>query len=446
MPDQLTGHDAFGDVDHVVLEAPAVRPARVVARDDAEPVALPDRRRRRDREVQPQLVGERLAGEVEVRRLQARAEHGHEIRAVGLLERPVLRVQLVQESRQRRARVVLLELLVLVRRRPVPLVLQLGRDQQLVDQRVAEPRDLDPPAPLRVAALLVGTRHAGALPVRRSPHTDHVRVVVEHRDRHLKRDRVHAVAGEEVLAAAGRPGPVADRDEIEDGADVAEERIVTLACEDGRAVRERVHTLLRQRVVVRSRPRADVVGRGHQPAADDRRAVSDHLRDRVALLCAAEEERRRAGLEAEVPADVRLPVAVAVDVDVVPRGRRERVPVRPRGWVLARNHVVDQRDRVRLVRAAEGVDVRLVGRRILRGERSLTVARGLRPGRPAAKRDDRSCGDERRGECGDEECSHLFISLSRRPLNGRHVAERSPGFGDRFDIRSGPNQNRPRDE
>ena len=40
-----------------------------------------------------------------------------------------------------------------------------------------------------------------------------------------------AVAGEEVLAAAGVAGALADRDEVEDRPDVAEERIVALAGE-----------------------------------------------------------------------------------------------------------------------------------------------------------------------------------------------------------------------
>ena len=72
------------------------------------------------------------------------------------------------------------------------------------------------------------------------------------------------VAREEVLAAAGGAGALADCDQVEDGADVGEERIVTLACEDGRAVGKRVDPLGREGVVVRGRPRADVVGRSQQ--------------------------------------------------------------------------------------------------------------------------------------------------------------------------------------
>ena len=82
---------------------------------------------------------------------------------------------------------------------------------------------------------------------------------------------MNRVAGEEVLAAAGGAGALADRDQVEDGADVGEERIVTLAGEDGRAVAERVDPLRREGVVVRSRPRPDVVGRRQQTVADDGR-------------------------------------------------------------------------------------------------------------------------------------------------------------------------------
>ena len=62
---------------------------------------------------------------------------------------------------------------------------------------------------------------------------------VDLRDRDLQRDRVDVVAGQEVLAAAHVPGRarLADRDQVEDRADVGVERIVTLAGEDAAAPR-----------------------------------------------------------------------------------------------------------------------------------------------------------------------------------------------------------------
>ena len=179
MVDQRPADSPLRDVDHVVLEPPAVRPAGEVVAEHAEPVALADRRRRRDRQVEPQLVGERRPGVVELRRLETRAEDCHEIGSVRLLERSELRIQLVQQRRERRSEVVLLELLVVRRRGGVPLVLQLRRDEQLVDQRVAETRHLHP-VRLPLALVDLETRPVGG-----GPHADHVRRVVEHRDGHL---------------------------------------------------------------------------------------------------------------------------------------------------------------------------------------------------------------------------------------------------------------------
>ena len=74
-------------------------------------------------------------------------------------------------------------------------------------------------------------------------HTPIVAVLrVEAGDRHLDRVAVDAVAGEEVLAAAGVARALADRDEIEDRADVAEERVVTLTGERHSATGDRVRS------------------------------------------------------------------------------------------------------------------------------------------------------------------------------------------------------------
>src|SRR5690348_5119677 len=94
-------------------------------------------------------------------------------------------------------------------------------------------------------------------------------------------------------------------------------------------------TLFRsERAVVRRRARPDVVRRRQQTCADDARLLADDLRHRVRLLRVAEEELARLVPEPELIRDVRVAVAVLVDVDVVPRGRAERVVVRPRGRIL----------------------------------------------------------------------------------------------------------------
>ena len=240
-------------------------------------------------EVQPDLVRTSVTREVEVRLLQPGQQHRDEIAAVRLLERAELRIQLVEQLRQDRARVVLLELLVLVRRGRVPLVLQLGRDQHLVDERVA--RAARPAATPSTSARNLRPRHFASVdlhdgPLTRRPDADDViRAVVELRQRHLQRDRVHGVAGEEVLAAAGCTGAVANRDEVEDRTDVAEEAVVTLTGEDLRAVVEIVDAGRGECAVVRRRPRPDVVGRRQQTAADDAGSAFPSTRVTVYACC-----------------------------------------------------------------------------------------------------------------------------------------------------------------
>ena len=74
-------------------------------------------------------------------------------------------------------------------------------------------------------------------------------------------------------------------------------------------------------MVVRRRAGPDVVGRRLAGRDDGLLAVTDDSGDRERLHRVAEEERARVPLEAEVVGDVRLPVTVAVEVDVVPGGR-----------------------------------------------------------------------------------------------------------------------------
>src|SRR2546422_591143 len=83
----------------------------------------------RARDVDPQLVREGVARKCPLR--DARAEDGDEVVAARLRDAEL--VQLVQHGGEDRGLVVLLELLVLGRRGPVPEVLQPGRDDDLVD-------------------------------------------------------------------------------------------------------------------------------------------------------------------------------------------------------------------------------------------------------------------------------------------------------------------------
>ena len=103
--------------------------------------------------------------------------------------------------------------------------------------------DLDPGA-LRARAARRPGRDLP--PVDGRPDADDAVLRLQARDRDLHPERVDAVAGEEVLAAAHVARALADRDEIEDRADVAEERIVPLAGERLAATRQaRRHTSLR---------------------------------------------------------------------------------------------------------------------------------------------------------------------------------------------------------
>src|SRR4029079_9751528 len=100
------------------------------------------------------------------------------------------------------------------------------------------------------------------------------------------------VAGQEVLAAAHVPGRprLADRDQVEDRADVAEERVVTLAGEDADAVLGDDRLLGGGLVVLDAdepvEARADVVDR--RLAGRERLAVEGR---RPRLLRVAEEVR-----------------------------------------------------------------------------------------------------------------------------------------------------------
>ena len=171
-----------------------------------------------------------------------------------------------------------------------------------------------------------------------------------------------------------------------------------------------------------------------QPGADDRRLVPDGLRDGVRLLRVAEEELRRQVLEPELVRDVRLAVAVLVDVDVVPGGRAERVVVRARRGILTGDPVGDDRCGVRLVGRHERVEVRVVGCRILRDERRLSVTRRRGRRRPAAAHNHGQRETRHGSRQEDASCKllHVFSPSSRRaaPIAvARHSREHEGRFG-----------------
>ena len=248
------------DVHHVVAEPPAVREPREVAVQDAEAVRVGGRR---DRRVQPKLVGRARPREVEGR--NARQQHRDEVVAPARRRRRQRGVQNVDQRCQLRVEVVPDELRVVLRILPVPVVLLAERDQGLVDQRVPQPRDLHERA--YVALPAVRPQDPELRPVGTRVDADRGRAVDHMRDRNLQDDRVDVVTRRVVNARSvrqrnhvqrvERPEPA----EVEDRAEVDEERVVTLAGEDLDPTGKRVHGSRREAVVVRRRPRADVVRR-----------------------------------------------------------------------------------------------------------------------------------------------------------------------------------------
>ena len=210
--------------------------------------------------------------------------------------------------------------------------------------------------------------------------------------------------------------------EVEDRAEVDVERVVDLAGVDLAAARERPDRRAHQGAVVRRRARADRDGRGRdvlgerrpRAAADDAaaalvdagdavelRPVPVRVRERVDRARVVEERVRVPGLgaEAELVADVLVAVAGVVDLQLVEDVVAEAVEVRAARRLLERDVVREDRDRVRLVRAHERVDVGVVGDRILRDQRRLSVA-GSRAVAGAGP-DERRCHG---GECGGRDC------------------------------------------
>src|SRR5205085_11868887 len=120
-------------------------------------------RRRRNRGVQAEEV--RLLGAGEVQPGYARQQDGNEIAAVDRVDRlQRAPIEEILEARDFRRRIQRLELCVVLRVRPVPSILLPERDDDLVDEWLAETRNLDPLAMLIVSA--VRFKQAQVLPAR----------------------------------------------------------------------------------------------------------------------------------------------------------------------------------------------------------------------------------------------------------------------------------------
>ena len=196
---QLDGHD-------VVEDPPAVREAGQVPAQQTE-----DARgaRRRDRHVEPKQVGLLRPGEVLEARDESRRDpgeqDGHQVCPVGVERRQVREDARIQH-RQQRCELGTLdepdEVRVVGRTRCVPLVLAAHRHDDLVEQRVAQPRDLDERAD---AGVVVNLPDENLLPAGRRIHADRclrirrvggsAAVLGEVGDRHLQRDGVHVQLG-----------------------------------------------------------------------------------------------------------------------------------------------------------------------------------------------------------------------------------------------------------
>ncbi len=294
-------------------------------------------------------------------------------------------------------------------RRPVELVLLADRDDDLVDQRVAEPRDL-PPAASQVLAPVMAT-HVHAAALGGGPHADdgvaRLRVLdgpPVARDvglRHLQDERVGVIARNVVLAAAlvaeadVRTAGLVDVDPVEDRVQVEEERIVGGPHERLAAALDRGDGAIRHGRVVGDRLRPDVVGRDRHVRRDPLRApvmalpvrlpvevvrldeVDVRIVDRRDRGRRVEERLRVAEALPELPPvrDVLAPVAGVVDLDVVPRLWIELAEVRASGRLLERDPVGDDRQAAGSVLRREGVDVRVVGRGVREDLWCLTVTR-----------------------------------------------------------------------
>ena len=140
------------------------------------------------------------------------------------------------------------------------------------------------------------------------------------------------------------------------------------------------------------------------PDAVRLRHVPVGIREAVDRPGVIEEGIRIANLspEAELIRQVVLCVAVVVDMDLITDVIVEAIEVRPARRLLERYVVGDDRDRIRLIRAHEGINIRIVGSWIAADERRLAVTR--RVGRRHPKRCERQ----------DQQKEHRFLHIFHR--------------------------------
>jgi len=103
-------------------------------------------------------------------------------------------------------------------------------------------------------------------------------------------------------------------------------------------------------------------------------------------------------VEPELVPDVVLAVPVVVDLDLVEDAVVEAVEVRPAGRRFERDVVRDHRDRVRVVRADERVQVGVVRPRVLADQRRLCVARCESVARPVEAHQDQKQSERNESE------------------------------------------------
>ena len=250
--DELALDHLERDVDDIVTETATVGEALRVSTDHAEPVG---RGRHRGRHVEAELLarGDLALGHVEA--LDAREEHRHEVVARGLGS--VDAVDGLDQLRQLGVGHVLERRCVTRGLEAVERVLELERDDDLVDQRVAQARDLD------VLAV-------GRLLLRRRPGADdrvllRVALLGEPPLRDLQRHRLDVEARQGVVAGLGEVTAV---EQVED-AQVEEERVLGLTGEGLDALLRGRRRLRTQRGVVGHGRLADV-GRRDPGLLDDR--------------------------------------------------------------------------------------------------------------------------------------------------------------------------------
>ena len=252
---------------------------------------------------------------------------------------------------------------------------------------------------------LLGVEQAGLLSAGRGPHPDHrlgrhdvagrCTIAGQVGDGNLKGDAVDVQGLGAVDADGGcrrdqvrhleRP----ESSQVEDAAEVDVEALGPLPGKDLAATDQGVHRLGSEARVVGRTARSDVDRRNGELRSEPLRAtLRGDPGDRVVLRPVPRlvgDRGDRPGvveegllvadlcLEPELIRDVTLGRAAVRDTDLIEHVVAELVEVRSTVWLLQGDEVGDQRDGVRAVRADEGVDVGVVGDRVLGDLRRLAV-------------------------------------------------------------------------